>query len=52
MIETKILKNLWEICKNAHLEYDQKLNQLSNELFYTQTKVISKKIRWFDQTGA
>jgi hypothetical protein len=25
------------------------LNKLSNELFYTENKIVNKKIQWFDQ---
>jgi hypothetical protein len=47
--ETQILKNLWGICKNYKLKVDSDLNQLSNELFCIQNRVVSKKMWWFDQ---
>jgi hypothetical protein len=48
LIGTQILKNLWWICENAQLRFNPGLNKLSNELFYTQHKVVNKKIWWFD----
>jgi hypothetical protein len=35
--------------KNAQLGFNLSLNELSNELFYTQNGVVKKKIWWFDQ---
>jgi hypothetical protein len=46
LIGTQILKNLWGICE---IGSNPSLNELSNELFYTQKGVVNKKIWWFNQ---
>ena len=43
---TGILRNLWGICKNAQVVPDLDLNWLSNEVFCTQNKAVTKKIWW------
>jgi hypothetical protein len=40
----KILRNLRRICKNAQLGFNPDLNQLFNELFCIQNRVVNKKI--------
>jgi hypothetical protein len=46
LIETQILRNLWRICnKNAQLESNLELNQLSNELFLPKTRLSIKRIK-------
>jgi hypothetical protein len=41
--------NIKESMKLRNLRSKLGLNQLSNELFGTQTGVVNKKISWFDQ---
>jgi hypothetical protein len=41
LIGTQILRNLWGICENTQLGSNPSLNELSNELIYTQTGIVN-----------
>jgi hypothetical protein len=45
---TQILKNPWWICENAQLGANPSLNELSNELFYTQNGYDGLSIKRYD----